>query len=240
ATFTALQESRRELKTINLGLIETNKQLDSFIYASSHDLKSPISNLEGLLRIFSIRAEIKDPDQKLLLDKMKLSIDHLKETINNIENLIRIDRSSEDDVTENDFEQALNHILEQNEMSFLTDHNEIRTDFKVKKITYSKLALKSIMYNMVSNAVKYQSPKRKLQLSVSTYYTAKKRICMEFSDNGLGIDLEKHSKQLFSMFKRFHAHESGSGLGLYSVKQVLEKNGGEIQVESEVDKGTTF
>ena len=240
ATFTALQESRRELKSINRGLIESNKQLDSFIYASSHDLKSPISNLEGLLRIFSIRAEIKDPQQQLLLDKMKSSIDNLKQTIGNIENLIRIDRSSNEDVIENNFEQALNHILEQNEMSFLIDHNEIRTDFKVKKITYSKLALKSIMYNMVSNAVKYQSPRRKLQLSISTYYVGKKRICLEFTDNGMGIDLNKHGKQIFSMFKRFHTHETGSGLGLYAVKQVLEKNGGEIQVESEVDKGTTF
>lgn len=239
ATIRALQISRKELKAKNRGLVETNKKLDSFIYASSHDLKSPISNLEGLLQIFTIRNEVKDPEQLSLLDKMKTSVDKLKLTIANIENLIRLDRESTTDVVENDFQELLDQILEENEMSFLTEPSEITTDFQVKSIPYSKLALKSVMYNLVSNAIKYQSPKRKLHLKLSTY-TQDGRVVLEVADNGLGIDMERHGDKLFVMFKRFHQHNTGSGLGLYAVKQMVEKNGGKITVESEVDKGTTF
>lgn len=239
ATFGALQESRIELKKINDGLMRSNQQLDSFIYASSHDLKSPLNNLEGLLKIFMIRSPIEDPEQIAVLGKMQESIDRLKETIANIEDLIRVDRLSQDDVAVVHFEELLNQIINENEMSFITDHSEISTTFEVQKIRYSKLALKSILYNLVSNAIKYQSPHRKLQLRLSTY-KKNNHTYLEVSDNGLGIDLEKHGDKIFSMFKRFHQHNTGSGLGLYAVKQVVEKEGGTISVESKVDEGTTF
>lgn len=239
ATFRALQESRSELKKINLGLVKTNQQLDSFIYASSHDLKSPLNNLEGLLKIFIIRSKIEDEDQITLLEKMQLSIEKLKETISNIENLIRIDRLSSGDVDTVSFEDTLQQILEENEMSFVTDESEIKTKFEIEKIRYSKLAMKSILYNLVSNAIKYQSPKRRLKLLLKTY-RKENNTYLEVRDNGLGIDLEKHGGKIFSMFKRFHQHNTGSGLGLYAVKQVIEKNGGTISVDSEVDRGTTF
>lgn len=235
----ALEDSREELRIKNKGLEDSNKKLDSFIYASSHDLKSPINNLEGLLNILSIRSETADSEEAMLRSKMKASIDKLKSTISNIENLIRFDRTEHDDIDRVSFQHMLEQIMEENEMSFLTDSTEIQTDFQVKSIVYSKLSLKSIVYNLVSNAIKYQSPQRKLQLRVSTFED-NNRTVLEVSDNGLGIDLEKYGDKLFGMFKRFHHHNTGSGLGLYAVKEIVERNNGKIFIESQVEKGSTF
>lgn len=235
----ALEESRKELQVINQGLIQTNSKLDSFLYASSHDLKSPINNLEGLLHIFTIQSKTKDPDQLELMEKMNNSVDNLKMTIANVENLIKLDRLELDDVQDVNLMELVQEIMEENEMSFITDKSELKTDFQVPAIHYSRFALKSILYNLISNAVKYQSPQRKLELLIATY-RENDRTVLKVSDNGLGIDLQTHGDKLFKMFKRFHQHNTGSGLGLYAVKDIVEKNGGQIRVESEVEKGTTF
>ncbi len=105
-------------------------------------------------------------------------------------------------------------------------------------IKFSKKNLKSVIYNLLSNAIKYRSAERKPEIFISTeqqdgYLTLK------IKDNGLGVEKDKQSK-MFSMFKRFHDHVEGTGVGLYIVKKIVENAGGKIEVESEVNKGTTF
>lgn len=237
--FKVVDDSRRLLFAKNKTLISSNQKLDSFVYASSHDLKSPINNLEGLIKIFEIQYRPTHPQKIELLQKMNASVRSLKGTINDIENLLKLDRIGHEDIRDIDFKELLDTILEENEMSLIVSASEIETDFEVASITFPFFALKSILYNLVSNAIKYQSPERKLLLRISTRSEGNATI-LTVSDNGLGIDLEAHENSLFDMFKRFHHQNTGSGLGLYSIKQVIEKNGGSISVESQVNKGTTF
>ncbi|HPH47480.1 MAG TPA: sensor histidine kinase, partial [Chryseolinea sp.] len=99
--------------------------------------------------------------------------------------------------------------------------------------------VESIFYNLISNALKYRHSQRALSIDISTNRTAQ-FLEITISDNGLGIDLSKYGDQLFNLYKRFHLHVEGKGLGLYLVRTQIEALGGRIEVQSEIDKGTQF
>ena len=97
----------------------------------------------------------------------------------------------------------------------------------------------SIIYNIISNAIKYKSPERKPEIQVKIYQEDN-NIILIIADNGLGIDLPHQRDKVFGLYKRFHFHTEGKGVGLYTVKTQVEILGGKIDVQSDVDKGTTF
>ncbi|MBX9851972.1 MAG: GHKL domain-containing protein [Cytophagaceae bacterium] len=103
----------------------------------------------------------------------------------------------------------------------------------------SRTCLKSIIYNLLSNAIKYRSPQRNPIVEFKTEMSHD-CLCLLIKDNGLGIDLQRNKQKLFSIFKRFHDHVEGAGIGLYTVKKLVEKFEGNIDVESEPGVGTTF
>jgi signal transduction histidine kinase len=103
-----------------------------------------------------------------------------------------------------------------------------------------KAYLFSILYNLISNAIKYRSPDRPLQISLKCFWTPKRGTCISCSDNGRGMDLKTAGKNLFKLYKRFHPGIPGRGIGLYLVKTHIETLGGEIEVDSAPEKGTRF
>ncbi|MFD3003322.1 ATP-binding protein [Pontibacter toksunensis] len=98
--------------------------------------------------------------------------------------------------------------------------------------------MRSIVYNLLSNALKYKSPERKPHIKV-TARTAPGYVLLSVEDNGLGMNMADEGK-IFSMFKRLHDQVEGSGIGLYIVRRIVENAGGFIEVESEVGIGSTF
>ena len=115
----------------------------------------------------------------------------------------------------------------------------INLDFRCPEIFSIKAYINSILYNLISNAIQYRSLDRKLIINISSYCKLD-MVIIEISDNGIGIDLERYRDDLFKLYKRFHSHIEGKGLGLYIVKQQVEKLNGSIEVESQPDKGTRF
>ncbi len=115
----------------------------------------------------------------------------------------------------------------------------IATHLSLPFITYPKVYLESIVHNFLSNALKYRSVDRKLEITIETFEKEGKAV-LRFSDNGLGIDLEKHGHKLFGLYKTFHTGKDSKGLGLYLVKKQVEAFKGEIKVDSRVDEGTSF
>jgi signal transduction histidine kinase len=99
--------------------------------------------------------------------------------------------------------------------------------------------LRSILYNLLSNGLKYRSPHRQPEIRISAKKAEGDYLLLSVQDNGLGIK-GKHKEQVFSMFKRLHNHADGTGVGLYIVKRIVENAGGTVEVESEVDKGLEF
>jgi light-regulated signal transduction histidine kinase (bacteriophytochrome) len=129
--------------------------------------------------------------------------------------------------------QSLEGELIQSEAQLNFDFNEVPT------IYYSRPYLESILQNLLSNALKYRSPKRKPYITVRTYRQGTSTV-MQVSDNGLGIDMTQFGDKLFGLHKTFHEHKEARGVGLFLIKTQIEALGGSIRAESEVDKGTTF
>jgi Signal transduction histidine kinase len=103
-----------------------------------------------------------------------------------------------------------------------------------------KSYVQSILHNLLSNAIKYRSNKRKLIIYICAEQLSD-FICLSVQDNGLGIDLSNTDLyKIFGLYQRMHDHVEGKGLGLYLVKTQVESFGGKIEVESELDVGTTF
>lgn len=225
-----------ELQAKNRGLEETNNKLDKMVYAASHEMKAPLDNIEGLLDIFKMDPAGINDFQSGVIHKISHSLTSLKSTIVDIENLNRLENHPFDDLRWVNLNMLIDNIVTRAEK--LNDA-EIKRDLKVEEFYFSQRGVYSILFNLIFNALKFRSPKRKPVIEITTEKTDN-GLLLSVSDNGLGINLEQHGNNLFDMFKRFHNHATGSGLGLYAVKRIVDRNGGEIQVESEVGVGTTF
>ena len=235
----AILLTNNELSHKNTELQRINNDLDNFVYTASHDLKSPIANMEGLTAL--LREELQERLQESdlqVLDMVQGSINKLKGTIADLAEITKVQKELDSAIEPLSFEMALQDVTSDiNEMIKEADAI-ITTDLQVKDILYARKNLRSIIYNLVSNAVKYKSPDRRPRINVSTYQRDG-FVVLEVQDNGLGIRKEQQHK-LFTMFKRLHSHVEGTGIGLYIVKRIIENNGGRIEVDSDLGKGTTF
>ncbi|MGB7843579.1 MAG: ATP-binding protein, partial [Salinimicrobium sp.] len=117
---------------------------------------------------------------------------------------------------------------------------EIITDFSaLPEITSVKSYLHSIFYNIISNSIKYRQALKQPVIKISSKIDDD-QVVFIFEDNGLGMDLDKKADQIFGLYKRFHNHVEGKGMGLFMVKTQVESLGGKITVESEQNKGSRF
>ena len=107
------------------------------------------------------------------------------------------------------------------------------------KIVFTKSYLESILFNLLTNSIKYRSKDRKVLISIKAE-CINEEVKVTIADNGLGIDLEKYGDKIFGMYKTFHGNEDATGLGLFMVKNQIESMNGRIEVESKVGEGTTF
>ena len=124
-------------------------------------------------------------------------------------------------------------MFELDVIEIVYDLSEINTFSTLKSYIHS------IFYNLISNSIKYRQPQIPCLIKIESHLHDKK-LQLAFTDNGLGIDLEKQGDQIFGLYKRFHPHLEGKGMGLFMVKAQVEKLGGKISVSSKVNKGTEF
>ena len=106
-------------------------------------------------------------------------------------------------------------------------------------VTFVRPSLQSILYNLLSNSLKYAAPGRPPRIQVSSAFLDG-NLVLTVQDNGLGIDLARFGSQLFQLFRRFHDHVEGSGMGLYIVNRIAQGHGGHVEVDSTVGEGSTF
>ncbi|HMG93798.1 MAG TPA: ATP-binding protein, partial [Chryseolinea sp.] len=122
----------------------------------------------------------------------------------------------------------------------LTGQEEIAASFDaLPRIISVRAMLQSTFYNLLSNAIKFRSPERKLRV-VATSRVIDGKVIIEVADNGLGFDTRLHKENMFKLYKRFHTHVEGRGIGLYLIKAQIEVLHGTIEVESELDHGSLF
>jgi PAS domain S-box-containing protein len=232
-----------QLESKNDQLIKINNDLDNFIYTASHDLKAPMSNIEGLL--ISLRENMESEVEKvneeadILLQLMEKSINRFKTTILDLTEITKVQKAQEEDIKEINFSQIVEDVKLSIYDKIVESGVNIETDFSaVNSVRFSKKNLKSIVYNLLSNGIKYRDKVKSAEVFIKTE-KIENYIVLMFRDNGLGIN-EQNQGKMFTMFKRFHDHVEGTGVGLYIVKRIVDNAGGKIEVESEVGKGTTF
>jgi PAS domain S-box-containing protein len=232
-----------QLELNNAQLKRINNDLDNFIYTASHDLKAPMSNIEGLLNAmrnsFSTDKDTLNEETETLLQMMEQSIHRFKVTIQDLTEISKVQREEVEDVNEIDLAEIIEDVKHTLCDKIEESKAVIELDLSaVNKINFSRKNIKSIIYNLLSNAIKYRDKSRTPKILLKTEKTDTYNVLM-VNDNGLGIQKQNLDK-IFSMFKRFHSHVEGTGIGLYIVKRIIDNAGGKIEVESEVKKGTTF
>ncbi|MCC9137019.1 PAS domain S-box protein [Pontibacter silvestris] len=237
-----LAEANKELLSVNQQLTHINLDLDNFIYAASHDLKAPIANIEGLLEILSDEISLVLEDRtevQQILDMMQGSVERFKKTIGNLTDVTKLQKENNKEITPIIVQEVVQEVLLDLEQLIQKSNAQVEIDVtKCETIHFSEKNLRSIVYNLISNAIKYSSPERSPLVQVA-YHKEQGYAVLTVQDNGSGMN-EKQVGQLFTMFRRFHDHVEGSGVGLYMVKRMVENAGGRIEVNSVVGLGTTF
>ncbi|QHT66650.1 hybrid sensor histidine kinase/response regulator [Rhodocytophaga rosea] len=228
-----------ELESKNLELNKINYDLDNFVYTASHDLKGPIANLEGLIHMLNRKLKDKITDEELqLFNMIHMSISKFNHTIKDLTEITRVQKDMNEELEYISFAEITDDIKRDIQKLIDESNAVVVENFGVDKIMYARKNLRSILYNLITNGIKYRSSDREAEITISTYQE-EDFIVLSVQDNGLGLNPNQQSK-LFNMFKRLHTHVEGSGIGLYIVKRIVENSGGRIQVESEPGKGTTF
>jgi PAS domain S-box-containing protein len=233
------QKAEEALRERNDELIKINSDLDNFIYTASHDLKAPISNIEGLVGTMKEELTGQPKEVEDIIEMVNLSILRFKSTIQDLTEITKTQKNVNEDITYIDVNSLLEEIKFSIKDMIKSSKAEVVADFcKYPDIKFSKANLKSVLFNLVSNAIKYKHPERIPEIHISCEREGD-YVLLTVKDNGLGIH-ESQIDKIFTMFKRLHDHVEGSGIGLYIVKRIIDNSGGKIQVESEVGVGTTF
>src|SRR5690554_7197534 len=208
----------QELKLINEEQERIINDRENFIYTASHDLQSPINNIAGL--VIAIK-EKKGDDPEILFAMIDNSIKRFRNKIREVSDIGKVQeeaRRSEEVV----FQNILEEVLLDLEMEIESSEAEIVSDFSaVPKIHFPKRNLKSVLQNLMSNAVKYRSSDRKLKVKVMTDTVGDDYILLSVTDNGIGIR-EEDKDRVFQMYERLNTDNQGTGVGMAIVKRIVE------------------
>ncbi len=212
------------------------RELNTFIYKSSHDLKGPLASILGLINLLETDEDVKQGTP--CVQMIRQSTEKLDRMLNEMLNVVRIKREKIFPELI-DFKQEVDEILStlSTNESFdaicikviIQNDKELRTDRKL---------LSSVLQNLIDNAIRYQKPENNSFVSINVHdYMHGVKIQIE--DNGCGFD-DKTRGNIFTMFNRGHASSKGNGLGLYVVKNAIDRLGGYIEFSGGEDKNTLF
>jgi len=232
------QQQIEELQILSQKLINKANKLQNFAHIVSHNLRSPVSNLNTLISFYEDAQS--EEEKKELMEMLKLSVSRLTVTIEDLTEVVRVNQNI-DLKTENIYFQDIVVHIQDSLSAWISETNTtIETSFSAcESIRYSKIYLESIFLNLITNAIKYRHPERNLLLQISTQ-RENEQIILVCKDNGVGIDLSKHGHKVFGLHKTFHGNQDARGVGLFITKNQIESLGGRISVDSIVNIGTTF
>ena len=227
----------KEIKKKNVELKTAYNELDKFVYSTSHDLRAPLASILGLINLIKIEED--KTQHEYYLELMESCVDTLDTFVKNILYYYKGKRAN----IQNEqiiAEKLMMDII--NELKFLPNKESIQFNTLVKgnsEFYSDSLNIRTIVSNLVSNAIKFQDPNKeenKIDIEIDADISTVK---INIKDNGVGIP-ESSKAKIFDMFFRSTYSGKGSGLGLYIVKETVDKLGGEISVNSTENEGTVF
>ncbi len=232
-----LQQLAEEVKAKNDDLEKANDELDRFLYSTSHDLRSPLSSIKGLINV--ARYDNRDAKITSYFDMMTDRVNRLESFIKDIIDYSKNERTEV--VMESvDLGNLVNEVIDN--LKFFEGAEAIRFEQHINidhTVHCDKTRLSIILNNLVANAIKYHDKCKENRWISITTNNSNDTVKLIVSDNGTGIK-EEYQAKIFDMFYRGTLLSTGSGLGLYIVKQAVEKMNGRISVNSELGQGSTF
>ncbi len=234
---TQMKTAERNLEQQNKELLKANKELDRFVYSASHDLRSPLASILGLISFIE-----EDSEETETLEHVKM----IKTSVNRLDAFIRnILSYSQNNRTDLEVEKIpVKQKIEEVVDSLRTMNRAKGINFDIsiteEQPFYSDTRrFNAILENLISNAVKYHTQDTSGRYINVAATSDKEYLRLVIADNGIGISPE-HQQKIFDMFFRISGKSNGSGIGLYIVKETIEKLKGSIDVESKEGVGTVF
>lgn len=229
-----LLETNARLEKTSSELSERNFELDQFVYKVSHDLRSPLVTILGLVNLAKLEEDL--PIIKNYIDLIENRVSKLDAFLKSMLNYLKINRT-EISFEKINFEEIIQEVL--TDLEFMTDFKRVKKQWVLHEECdfYSDpLRIRVIFQNIISNAIKYQNLYEPSSYLYIIIRIDEKQAQINFTDNGIGMSKE-HLKNIFQIFYRASSKSDGSGLGMYIVKQAIEKLKGTISIESPSSKG---
>ena len=229
---------QKELAENVLRLSSRNSQLNDFINIVCHNLRGPLSSITMITKFID---DTENFDEKVeMMANLNPVTESLNEVFNELVTSLQIKNDLEIESENNQLEQCVKSILGSMEPQLKKTHASLITDFSEAPVLfYPKKYIVSILYNLISNALKYRDTTKNPLIKI----IAKKindKVVLSVSDNGLGLDTKMHKDNLFKIGKVFHNHPEAKGFGLFMTRSQVEAMGGRIWVESSPGAGATF
>lgn len=237
---TERKKSEHLLEAKNTELQKTNKELDRFVYSTSHDLRAPLKSLLGLINI--VDEELSEFGNILQHDRLQMMEKTVTKLDNFIEEIINYSRNNRLEIAyeEINFNELIQEIRESHNFMDGAQNLKLIVEIKNSSTFFSdKRRISIILNNLISNAVKYQDINKESPHVKCSIFCSEINANIIIEDNGIGI-AEKDITKIFEMFYRATKISTGSGLGLYLVKETIDTLGGKIYTESELNAGTKF
>lgn len=236
--FVAIRFDITKQKEMESDLIARTRQLEDFCFIVSHNLRGPLANL--LMLNSMIEASTTYEEQKMFVERLSKPVHVLNELFNELVESLQVRQDTSIEQEQLEFMACYEKAMEALNAGAAPQNMDIEVDFSAcTSIRYPRKYLVSYFHNLISNAMRYRSPDRKLQVSVRTFMKGQ-TIVLEITDNGMGIDMSRNGEKLFGLRKTFHGNHDAKGFGLFITKTQVEAMGGLISATSEPRKGTTF
>jgi two-component system phosphate regulon sensor histidine kinase PhoR len=219
------------------GYERLNRNYENIIHSISHDIKGPLSNIEGLIKILLEAPETEEESQRIK-DMLRESVANLRQTVEDLADIRESDTGFAKAPERVNFENVIEDAKLALRDRIAETNAKITTRIDESEISFSRKNVRSIIYNLLNNAIKFQKPDSTPVISIRTEKSGE-YILLTVRDNGIGIPKDKQDS-VFDRYTRLHDNVEGTGVGLFIVKNMVEQMGGEIQVESTVGEGTTF
>lgn len=233
---TEKKKAEEELNQSFMLVSEQNKRLLNFSYIVSHNLRSHTSNIQLIADLLENSKSKDEQDEMItLLKKVSQSLDETMRNLNEVVNIRNNINLKIENLNLNNFiENTLSLLKPQIENKSAIVENNASDDIFIE---YNRAYLESILYNFISNALRYSHPDRNPFITLSFNKNEKS---LSIKDNGIGIDLKRNKEDLFGMYKTFNNNPDAKGLGLFLTKNQIDAMGGKIETESELGIGTNF
>lgn len=233
-TFVEITMRIKDLKEQEKLLADYEILLDTI----SHDIKNPLTNLVLAIDLFK---RVSPNDEKKFQSLLKI-VDGALSTMHTVIKELTEERKSGYKYKTEDELLNFEHILEDVRLTLRDNisaaNATITSSIEVSELTFSRRKLRTVLFNLINNAIKFKSPDREPHIHVSTR-GEEDFMVISVKDNGKGIE-EDHLDSIFSKYYRLENEIEGSGIGLHLVKEIVNGTGGKVSVESKVGKGTEF